>query len=336
MNKRTRRTRIFEFLVNVGRAFSLGVLFVGFFLSEKAVSQTNPSKKFGEKFWTFIWEPLDATQADLSKRIFGVSQTVDSFFGDDRIENEVNSSVVRLNYLTTVVESEPIRNDFRIKTKLALPRTQRRLNLVLESVRDLGREEVDRVNDVLNGEGGEVSAALRYIVFDSQKWNFHTDGGIKARIPLDPFGKFRLRYRTPIGDWEHRITETVLWFDSSGWEAETEVTFDREINENWFFRFINTTHWKDEESTTKIDHSINWFQKIDEDKGFSYHIGAGGNNRPNIHVESYYVSIGYRKRIHKDWMFFNVSTGFQFPRAREWEATPFIIFNLEALFGSTS
>ena len=69
----------------MGRAFSLGFYLLGF-LERKSCVTNKSLKEIWEKFWTFIWEPLDATQADLSKRIFGVSQTVDSFFGDDQLK----------------------------------------------------------------------------------------------------------------------------------------------------------------------------------------------------------------------------------------------------------
>jgi hypothetical protein len=45
------------------------------------------------------------------------------------------------------------------------------------------------------------------------------------------------------------------------------------------------------------------------------------------------LRIRYRQQIWRRWLFFEVAPQYRFPRDRSFEATPGILFRLEAMFG---
>jgi hypothetical protein len=45
------------------------------------------------------------------------------------------------------------------------------------------------------------------------------------------------------------------------------------------------------------------------------------------------LRVSYRKRIWRDWLYYEVMPQYRFPRDRGFEATPGILFRLDMLFG---
>jgi hypothetical protein len=45
------------------------------------------------------------------------------------------------------------------------------------------------------------------------------------------------------------------------------------------------------------------------------------------------MSVRYRQRILRDWLFYEIIPQVSFPRERDFEATPGILLRLEMLFG---
>ena len=49
-------------------------------------------------------------------------------------------------------------------------------------------------------------------------------------------------------------------------------------------------------------------------------------------VNNYFAKVAYRASIHKNWFFYQVETGVEYPREEGFHSNPFIGIKLEVLF----
>lgn len=85
-----------------------------------------------------------------------------------------------------------------VQAKIALPRTEGRINIVIES--DTNRNLKDRAfsDDPLTAvTDSTYSGGLRYVIQHSDKWYSHVDTGIQFAVPIDLFvcGQLRRNYQ---------------------------------------------------------------------------------------------------------------------------------------------
>lgn len=57
-----------------------------------------------------------------------------------------------------------------------------------------------------------------------------------------------------------------------------------------------------------------------------------GVSQPVAHVTDYVLLMQYRYRLHKKWMYFDVSPQLHFPQERAYSLSPMLSLRLEMLF----
>lgn len=64
---------------------------------------------------------VDLVHEKLSRGVSGISYRIDKFFGSKRAEDSANGTQIRLSYVTSKTEAEPLSHGGLIKYKLKLP-----------------------------------------------------------------------------------------------------------------------------------------------------------------------------------------------------------------------
>ena len=72
---------------------------------------------------------VDDTHLLLSEQISSVSDELDSFFGEERMDGDFNKSKIRFNFITTFDNEGKATYKTNISASLILPRTQKKMNL---------------------------------------------------------------------------------------------------------------------------------------------------------------------------------------------------------------
>jgi hypothetical protein len=67
-----------------------------------------------------------------------------------------------------------------------------------------------------------------------------------------------------------------------------------------------------------------------------YQASVIGVSNPQYQVMDYVAFILYRYRLHKDWMFLELSPQLHFPRERNYKLSPTFSMRLEMLFEKTN
>lgn len=271
-----------------------------------------------------------------------MADSIDSFFGDERIDAESNGSRIRVFTLTTIPEGELASTEGNFRIQLVLPKTQKRFQLILT------REDEEDQNDddgnpattptPTNEDGEEreqaTEAGLRYL-WNEANVNVSTDIGIRAQIPPLLFMQGRIRKNIPIDkNWVFRPIQRLRWLQDEGFNANTNLNFDRRLNDAWLFRLVNNIRWNDQDYRIILRNGPTFLHRINDKIGMSYNAFVVSESSPNSRVENYIVSIGYRQLLYKNWFFWELSPSVSFPRERSFFRSPAWSIKFEAIVGN--
>lgn len=288
---------------------------------------------------------VDHIHNKLSQDILGVATRLDNFFGTDRADDEANNTRIRIYTVSTKFEGETASTEGNIKLQLVLPKTQKRLQLIVES----DEEDIDNNNSAATqsnnntaAAGSEsasqkaadaTTAALRYIV-DTAGIRTSFDAGLRFTSKPQVFYRLRFRRNVSLGRWIFRPVEQIRWVQDEGHTSDTDLDFDRKINKKWLFRVVNNIFWNDQDYNIELTNGPSWFQTINEKMGLSYNLRVNSSNTPSFAVNNYSASVGFRQLLYKNWFFWTISPAVNFPRENNFHRTPSLTLRFDAILGS--
>tara|TARA_B100001971_G_C18268036_1_gene596481 strand:- start:51377 stop:52282 length:906 start_codon:yes stop_codon:yes gene_type:complete len=285
----------------------------------------------------------DRVHQRLSSSVINMADSVDSFFGDQRMDDEANGSRIRIFTLTTIPEGELATTEGSFRVQLVLPKTQKRFQLVLTRQDDDQNQNDDDgnpattptpTNNDAQTNDQATEAGLRYL-WNEANVNVSTDLGIRAEIPPRIFAQGRIRKNIEIDDnWVFRPVQKVRWLQFEGFSANTNLNFDRRINDAWLFRLVNNIQWNDQDYRIILRNGPTFLHKLSDKIGMSYNAFMVTESSPNSRVENYILSIGYRQLLYKKWFFWEVSPSMAFPRENNFHRSPAWSVKFEAIVGN--
>lgn len=296
--------------------------------AEQAPEQAQPAE--------FIY-PLDAPRDYLSEKFVGFASSIDRFFGDERNYQESNKSVFQLD-LTRVVEHGGDRK-FALsgKAKLHLPVAEKKLHLLLESDPEKNLSgEPPPGQAVLNEKvvtPGSYGAAVRYEKAEESRWHFSADAGLKFQgVNTNPFVRTRGSYSVAVEQWRLKVAESLFWFNSIGAGESTQLDVEHFLSDPVLFRATSNVTWLDDKQSFDLRQDLSIYHTVSGRTALLYQASAIGASEPQAQVTEYVVLVLYRYRLHRDWIFFELSPQLHFPRENNYNSVPLLNLRLEMLF----
>lgn len=288
---------------------------------------------------SFISPYIDAPRDYVADKFVSFASGVDRFFGNDRNYQESNRSVLQFDVARVF---EPGMNNKFVPTyraKFHLPNTQKRLRLMIESNPDQN----------LPGAGGQTQgkaslfrevatpdsygAALRIENREDSHWRFSADGGLKLEgFSLQPFVRSRVGYLQTLGKVQLNLTESVFWFNTIGLGESSQLDADHAFSDRVLFRASSGATWLYDKQSFALRQDFSLYQTMDERTSMLYQLSASGVNRPQAEVSEYVALMLYRHRLHKDWVFLEMSPQLHYPKIDNYRVTEQFIVRLEMLF----
>ena len=278
----------------------------------------------------------DDTHNLISKEITGFASQIDSFFAEERSQHFVNKSQIRLFVDTEFREStEPVSTpDMRIK--LVLPRTQKRLQLIIESDKEEDKDddqEIQSLSSSSDKKKDNTKAGIEYFL-PNPKIKTSLGSGILFReiTPL-VFARLRMRKRIKYKSWLIKPEQELMWISSDGYSTKTSLDFDKRLNNEYLFRVANDIKWNDKEYDVDFRNGPSLYQKISKKIGLSYNFRVISSDAPVLAVNNYSFSVNYRQLLYKKWFFWTVSPALNFPRENNFHRTPGLTIRFEIIAG---
>ena len=282
---------------------------------------------------------VDEVHAGVSQGVLATAEWLDSFFDDRRVEGEANKSRLKLNFTGFAEEGELLGYDFKFRLRLAFPRTEDKLNLIIsgDPEDDFSFDDESQRNIRARFEEGETDggiAALQYFIKAARDRNISLKAGLRFK-DITPVLFVGPRYRRSIAlnDWTLRFTQRIRWFTDRGWDSSTRFDLERPLSERFFFRTTTEGIWKQEESGYFYNYRMLLFQPLSEKRSLSYEWNNFFQTHPDNRLQETNLRLRYRQNIWRKWLFFDVAPQAAFLKDRDFNISPGIIFRLEMIFG---
>lgn len=264
---------------------------------------------------------------------------MDSFFGDRRYESELNKSYVRFSYNLFLEDRSGaiLRPDYHLR--MVLPQLREKTHLVLtgtpKETSQFSAFQTDSENDQLaSTDEKNVTAAVQQTVFESARQNFLVRTGLRFHggRPAPMLGP-RYRLLFPLDHWTVRFVQEVVWKSDDGWQAQSTVDLEKPLENGLFFRATNDWAWVEHELGYTYAFNFYLGQPISRRRALEYEWINIFNTRPVNELTEVTVRARYRQQFWRDWLFFEITPQYRFPRDRSFHATPGILFRIEMIFG---
>ena len=268
---------------------------------------------------------LDSTQQLFGMQANTVANRLDLFFADQRADDELARSRIR------------IRKSYEIRERaLMVTKTQFRFNIRLPNLEDKFKFEFKSKKDEKDkkpkAKGGENTLLAQNEL--DRTWQFRGDVGFNASIPPTILTRGRLRKNTTSGDIIHRFVEELVWYSDKDWQENTTLDSDLPIDEDRLIRFRNFADWRITRHKFFTTHGPSLFQRISDDEAIAYGPSLSTIvDNGSWYVTNYRLGVTYRRNLYKQWIYSDITTGLDFPKIWSFRRTPFVLLQLEALFG---
>lgn len=287
-----------------------------------------------------IFSIIDAPRDFVSEKVISYTKNIDQFFGDQRNYQEANSSVIQLDFNETLAQRLTPNFLFEGKAKLDFPAAQRRFQLTLESnpeqktAGEITRNQPAAVQEI--AKPVQYAATIRYEQSEESRWHFSSDAGAKFQFPLDFFTRARGSYSIPLGDWRMKIAETLFWFRTIGLGATTQLDMEYLISPPVLFRATSNAACLDAPRNCNLRQDLTIFHTLSSRAAMLYQASVAGVSEPNLEETAYILLMRYRYRLHKNWVFYEITPQLNFPRNDDFRMNASLLLRLEMLFGATN
>jgi len=277
------------------------------------------------------WDWLETRRDNLSENVSAVGRNLDDWLAGEFVGARDNQSYLRLRLNQRVGRHTTYTSNARISGRIDLPQASERWQLIFESENQerstIGEQRLDHTYP------SSVSGGFRYALEERGGWQFSHDVGLRARIPLDPFYRFRTRYGVDLaGLWRMGLHHRVSYYHNDGWGQDARVFFTRDLTDSVLFRASSEAKYHHTDRITEFAQYVSIFQSLGELETMTYEIGVIGMNRPTTQINSYYAQMAYRRAIHEDWLVMELAPQLLTKRAENWRPDPRVQFTIEVYF----
>lgn len=279
---------------------------------------------------------VDKNRDSISRYVVGIARNIDAYLAGDNLSTTDNKSHLTLKSKWTFRKAGDFDDRYRVRGKLDLPNTKKRLKLFIDS--DAEREN-SLEESILNsrediGENRESSRlGLEFFNKKMRRWNRFFRVGVRFRGALDPFFKAQIKREDNVFEHWLLTTKQELWYyDREGWGERTSFLMEKPKGDNALFRVLSSAQFEDDSDEFELAQAYSFLQALSDKRSIEYSTGVLGTNRPSLKTTDYFLSVRYRQRLYKDWIYLSVIPELIFPREDSFKPNPAFGLNLEVVF----
>lgn len=284
------------------------------------------------KLTTYI---ADTTHQVVTNQVFWLANQVDDFFGGTRTDDEQNRSTMRLFAQRNKRDSTGPQDEVNIRLNLKFPALEQKIKDTFDFTDDEPAPAQVKTDNKLTPQ-----EKIKQRVIDFRRltkdWIFSTDSSLRLKLPLQFVQRFRVRRNFYENDkWVMRFAEEITWFSRDGWQEFSELYWDRKINESYLFRFYNSKTLTEARNVFSTSHGPSLYHTINDRKALSYDFRLSFQDYGLGHfsLDNHSLSITYREKIYKNWLFFEIRPSIEFPRTSHFKKEHSLFVKLEGVFG---
>ncbi len=265
---------------------------------------------------------LDRTQRTVHELVDNTTRWFDGFFGQAQLAEGEHVSRGRLTVSGLWDQRDGFDTRFNLRARFALPALQNRARVVL------GRGDTDDLVDGTTNEGAEGLPGgfdddrdddwligLGYNRSGDMLRGLDFGAGIRLATPPDPYVNVTYRwYKTWNESWLLRVRPRVFWQRQRGTGVTLDSDLDYAVSPTLMLRWANNFAVED------IVEGLGWrsdvivYQGLSNNKAISYSVFALGETAAEVAIQNVGFELRFRRRLAREWLFIQLSTGLSWPR----------------------
>jgi len=283
---------------------------------------------------------IDLIHRKISSAVYTTVSSLDNFFADPRIKEE-SKAYLRFRAGFSYNSSPSFNNILKVDFKIRLIKLEKRLGIFVESYKErLTRKEEEEPVEIKERNKEQISLGIEYkpkkqkIVRHRFSVGITSSPKIYAKYFISNVPVIYKRWEITAYQWfrtEKKMNDYKL-------EERTQLYIDRLLAPDFVWR-IYLERYKDSKTPYQVINYISSIRMFNPVKFYKRSLAiesfAGLTQKKliNAEVSNYTLQYRIRANIYKDWAFFNIHTGSNWPKSRGFKGTPFIKVFFEFYFG---
>jgi hypothetical protein len=218
-------------------------------------------------------------------------------------------------------EYEGISLGVKVRAKLSFPRVSRRVDLLFDS--DIDDTDltptIGRAGDEGRRPDDGATATLRLRLRDVYKFKTSFDAGLKFKPEPQPRIGLRGRVTRQSTNITVRLTQTFFWNGDEGWGERTTLDLEQSRRDQYLRRLSTSIRWTEGSDGVQGGQTLQLYKFLSRRRAIGFSIAAHGPLEPSAYVNTYGVRGSWRQRIHRNWLFFEIESGMDWPRERDYQ-----------------
>ena len=277
---------------------------------------------------------LDRQKYVVESSVNRAAQWVDSFFSDPNYEAESAQTLLRVRPELYYRDKQGLEGRMKARVKFRLPNIDRKTSLVIGS-----DDAIDEFGDTTDDTAEDPVIGLQFFGKKREHWKTSLSLGVKFNEFAGYIGP-RFRYLAPWGDNRSvSFTQTIRYQTNAYWNTISRLDLNFVVADRMFFRQTFDGRWRGEKSDdegfrTRISSILT--QRLKNGAGLQYDFSTFIHTRPETQVDSYVLSMRYRQRTSRDWLYYEIVPQVSFEEEFDYAFNPGIRLRLEFFYGADS
>jgi len=282
-------------------------------------------------------EFLDWSQDVASSYVESLNDGVDSFFmdaffDDEILEDESSGSNGRIYFISRREDGLDPNYQAGLNLRLVLPRTRDRFKLLVET--DENEDEVNETDVLGTTDNVTYSTAIRVDFKERRRWKTSFDNGVRWAGQPVYFSRVRTRRTDYFDIWRTKMSQTVSWRTDEHWGARFSSSAIRPIDFTKHFRMGFAADYLLDNDFAELDSNVAIFDELSPRAAMLYKLGFFGDTEDVSKLTDVVLSVSYRRKILKQYLFAELVPEVAWPRKNDFKATPAITLLLEMILGA--
>ncbi len=284
---------------------------------------------------------LDDMHERISEWIYDTSNRIDIFFsGSSKEITTTKETYLDTSFDTYAETYQSPQYRFNISLRLHLPRTQRKLNLVLEDFKNTSSVDLPKsavAADTI--ENNDYLLGVQYRQQESKYTRIRYGGGVRFRgVTPDPYLSAYLGRSFYFSKrWELLLGNKLRFFADYRLDNTVEASLIKVIDEHLRFSFQNLYRFLEHSNyKNEIIDSLTLEQFISSKMGLSYSfsIYSSGDNRSSFKLDYYYAGIAFRHYYYRNWAYYQVDGGLMLRETNNFSPAGRVMLKIGFIFGT--
>ncbi len=283
---------------------------------------------------------IDSVHERLSEWIYETSNRIDIFFsGNSEEVSGYKGTYLDTSFDTYAETYRSPRYRFNVSLRLYLPRTQKRLNLLLEDFKktsSVDLPESDALTDTIRSN--DYLLGVQYRQQESKYTRIGYGGGVRFRsMTPDPYlSGYMSRSFYFFDRWELLLRNNMRYFADYRLDNTFEAAFIKIIDESLRFSFQNAYRFLEyEHYTNEVVNSLVLEHFANQKIGLRYSLSIynSGDNLSVFKLRYYYAGISLRHYFHRNWAYYQADTGVMFRETNSFRPSLRLMLKIGFIFG---